>query len=208
MAGELYLRRRKSFEKFAQLSSYIMESLSVEILFSLCYGRMQNVDPDDIPLIFNTAKKKLNFDSSKETLDQAFIKYLKNNDVMLTLPLVGTQFYNWEADSDVLDKLTDNLGCENILERAEMIRNAKHDFYSTLECSVQAEPYNHYDKNSILVCIENIESKISGNPGLEKTGHIRALAAKIIREAKENKMSFAGKLARLSYNEIVVQLSV
>lgn len=208
LAGELYMRRSDSFEKFTQLSSYIMENLSVEMLFSLCYGKMHEVNPDQIPLIFNNAKKKLNYDSSKETLDQAFIRYIKNNAVTLTLPLVGTQFYNWEADSDVLDKLTDNLGYDNILEKAEKIRIAKHEFYSGLECSVQAEPYNQYDKNSILVCLESIDSKICGNPGLEKVGHIRALAAKVIREAKESKMNYSGKLVSLSYNTIVVQINV
>ena len=107
-----------------------------------------------------------------------------------------------------MDKLSDNLGSENILEKTEKIRKAKHEFYSGLECSVQAEPYNQYDKNSILVCMENIDSKISGNLGLEKAGHIRALAAKIIREAKQEKMNYNGKLVRLSYNTIVVQMNV
>lgn len=208
LAGELYLRRQKSFESFSQLTSYIMENLSVEILFSLCYGKMHEVAPDQIPLIFNNAKKRLNYDSSKETLEQAFIRYMKNNEVSLTLPLVGTQFYEWEPEPSVLDKLTDNLGCDTILEKAEKIRKAKHDFYAGLETVVQAEPYNQYDKNSILVCIEDIESKICGNEGLEKAGHIRALAAKVIREAKENKMSYSGKLAGLSYNSISVQLTV
>ena len=92
--------------------------------------------------------------------------------------------------------------------KAEKIRKAKHDFYASLETSVQAEPYNQADKNSILVCIENIESKISWNPGLEKAGHIRALSAKVIREAKEEKMSYNGKLCRISYRETFVQMTV
>ena len=91
---------------------------------------------------------------------------------------------------------------------AEKIRKTKHDFYENLETVVQAEPYNQYDKNSILVCIENTGAKISGNPGLEKAGHIRALAAKIIREAKPKKMNYGGKLASLSGNEIVVELEL
>ena len=66
LAGELYLRRRSVFEKFPQLSSFIMEDLCAEILFSLCYGEMQNILPDTIPLLFNSAKKKLNFDSSRK----------------------------------------------------------------------------------------------------------------------------------------------
>ncbi len=207
-AGELYLCRRDSFEQFAQLTSYIMEGISVEVLFSLAYGKMSNVDPEDIPLIFNNAKKKLNYNASRETLDQAFMRYFKENSVTLTLPLVGTWVYRWDKAPDVLENLTDNLYCENLLEKSEKIRKAKHDFYASLECSVQAEPYNQADRNSILVCLENISSKISGNPGMEKAGHIRALAAKVIRESKPEKMSYNGKLVRIGYNEIVVQIRV
>lgn len=208
LAGELYLRRQYCFEKFSQLTAYILEPLCVEILFSLCFGKMKEADPDTIPLIFNNAKKKLHFNTAKETLQQAFIRYMKENEVVVTLPLVGTNFYSWDAEPEVLEKLTDNLGCDNILEKAEKIRKAKHDLYAGLETSVQAEPYNKYDNNSILVCIENIDSKISGNPGLEKAGHIRALAAKIIREAKQEKMNYSGKLVRVGYDDIVVQMMV
>lgn len=208
LAGELYLRRQSVFEKFAPLVQYIMEPLCVEILFSLSFGKMQNVEPETIPLIFNSAKKKLNYKAESETLEQAFIRYFKENKVTVTMPLVGTSFYHWDSAPEVLEKLTDNLNCEDLLGAAEKIRKAKHDFYASLKASVQAEPYNQFDKNAILVCIENIEAKISGNPGLEKAGHIRALAAKVIREAKEEKMSYNGKLCRISYRDTVVQMTV
>ncbi|MEE1211941.1 MAG: hypothetical protein UHO11_05550 [Treponema sp.] len=55
---------------------------------------MNNIDPDDIPLIFESAKKKLEYDSSHESLDQAFKRYFKMNEVTVTLPLVGTNFYH------------------------------------------------------------------------------------------------------------------
>lgn len=210
LAGELFLRRRGVFEKFATLTQYILEPLCVEILFSLCYGRMQQIDPDSIPLIFDSAKEKLDFDSSRETLKQALMRWFKKNTVTLTLPLVGTCFYQWEGDiePDVLSKLTDNLSAEDLAGSAEKIRRAKHAFYADLQTAVQAEPYNRADKNSIIVCIENIEAKIFGNPGLEKAGHIRALAAEIIREAKPKKMAYVSKLASLSDRQIVVELTV
>ncbi len=210
LAGELFLRRREVFEKYAQLTQYILEPLSVEILFSLCYGKMNNLEPDDIPLIFENAKKKLDFDSSRENLDQALMRYIKKNSVTLSLPLVGTNFYHWDDDlePEALSKLTDNLSPEDLPAAAEKIRKAKHSFYESLKVSVQAEPYNRVDKNSILVCIENVEAKLFGNPGLEKAGHIRALAAQIIREAKPKKMSYDCKLSSLSYREIVVQFTV
>ena len=91
---------------------------------------------------------------------------------------------------------------------AEKIRNAKHGFYESLITSVQAEPYNSHDKNAILICIESPEAKISGNSGLEKAGHIRALAAKIIREAKPKKMNYNGKLASLAGDKIVVEIEL
>ena len=210
LAGELFLRRREVFEKYAQLTQYILEPLCVEILFSLCYGKMNNLEPDDIPLIFENAKKKLEFDSSRENLDQALMRYIKKNSVTLSLPLVGTNFYHWDDDlePEALSKLTDNLSFEDLPVVSEKIRKAKHSFYESLKVSVQAEPYNRVDKNSILVCIENVEAKLFGNPGLEKAGHIRALAAQIIREAKPKKMSYDCKLSSLSYREIVVQFTV
>ena len=176
LAGELYLRRREVFEKFAQLTQFILEPLCVEILFSLCFGRLNNALPDDVSLIFENVKKKLDFDPSRESLEQAFMRYFKKNEVTLTLPLVGTNFYHWDDDivPDALTKLTDNLSAQDLPEAAEKIRNAKQSFYESLKVSVQAEPYNHADKNSILVCIENVEAKLFGNPGLEKAGHIRA----------------------------------
>ncbi|MBO4759574.1 MAG: hypothetical protein J5505_05895 [Spirochaetaceae bacterium] len=210
LAGELYLRRRSVFEKFAQLTQYIMEDLCVEILFSLCYGRMQNVNPNTIPLIFENAKKKLEFDSSRESLDQAFMRWFKKNAVTLTLPLVGTNFHSWNNDiePELLLKLADNLNADDLTGAAEKIRSAKHDFYKNLKATVQAEPYNPHDKNAIIVCIENISAKIFGNPGLEKAGHIRALAAEIIREAKPAKMAYNAKLFSLTYQTITVQLTV
>ena len=210
LAGELFMRRNEVFEKFAQLTQYIMEPLCVEILFSLSYGKMSNIDPDDIPLIFESAKKKLEFDTSRESLDQAFMRYFKKNTVTVTLPLVGTNFYHWDDDivPEALTKLTDNLSAEDLAGRTKKIRASKHNFYESLKVSVQAEPYNVHDKNSILVCIENVEAKLFGNPGLEKAGHIRALAAEIIREAKTSKMSYTAKLSNLSYREIVVQFIV
>ena len=210
LAGELYLRRAEVFDKFAQLTQFIMEDYCVEIFFSLCFGRMDNVDPDSIPLIFESAKKKLDFDCSRESLDQAVTRWFKQNQVTMTLPLVGTCFYHWDDDiePEALAKLTDNLSADNLPGCAQKIRAAKSAFYDSLQTVVQAEPYNRADKNSIICLIENVGAKIFGNPGLEKAGHIRALAAKVIREAKPQKLSYAGKLFSLNYKTICVQLTV
>jgi hypothetical protein len=210
LAGELYIRRIEVFEKFAQLTQYILKPICVEILFSLCYGRMANIDPEDIPLVFEAAKDKLEYEASREDLEQAFIRYFKNNTVTLTLELVGTNFYQWHKRLSpyFLYKLYDNADKEDIVGSTEKIRKGKHDFYDNLEISIQAEPYNQYDKNSIIVCIENPEAKILGNTGLEKAGHLRALAAKVIREAKPKKVAYAAKLDCFNEKKIVVQLTV
>ncbi|MCR5621128.1 MAG: hypothetical protein K6G18_04660 [Treponema sp.] len=209
LAGSLYLRRRSTFEKFSQLSQFIMEPLCVEILFSLCYGRMQDASPSDIPLVFNMARDKLGFDPSRESLEQAFMRWFKDNPcTTLTLPLVGTRYHDWDCEPEVLDRLCDNLSVDDLVGHAAKIRRAKHDFYASLETTVQAEPYNPHDRNAIIVCIEDIRSKISGNPGVVKAGYIRALAAKVLRESRPKKMAYTSRLARIGGGEIVVQLDM
>lgn len=208
LAGELYLRRKDVFEAFTPLTQYIMEPLCVEILFSLAYGCMNNIDAENLPLLFNIAKKKLEYDSAKETLDQAFMRYFKENKITLTLEAVGTAHHHWDPYSEILDNMADNLNPGDLLGVAEKIRNAKHQFFETLETAVQAEPYNPIDKNAISILLENIDSKITGNPGLEKAGFVRAMAAKVIREAKPEKLTYNGKLVRLSDHDIVVQVTI
>ena len=208
LAGELYLRRKETFESFARLTQYIMEDLSVEILFSLCFGRMSNADEDDVPLVLDSARQKLDFDPSRETLEQAFIRCFKERRCTLTLPLVGTNYYDWEAEPEILRHLCDKLDASDLLGHAQKIRRAKHDFYAALRTVVQAEPYNPHDQYAILASIEGIESKICGNVGLEKVGHIRAIAARAIRLAKPQQMGYEAKLARLSKRDIVVQVTV
>lgn len=208
LAGELYLRRKKCFDKFAQLTQYIMEPLCAEILFSLAYGRLCNTDMDEISIIFDSAKKKLGYDPAKETLDQAFMRFFKENTVSLTLPAVGTAHHRWDCYSNQLEHLADNLSAEDLCGNARKIREAKHKFYAELETAVQAMPYNPADKNAISISIENIDAKVSGNPGLELAGYIRATAAETIREAKPEKLSYNGRLMRLSDSEIIVQLTI
>lgn len=207
-AGELYLRRRTSFEKFSKLTEFIIEPIAAEMLFSLVFGRWNNIEEDEIPLIFNLAKRKIKFDSTCEDLAQAFTRYFKKNESSLTLQVVGNNNHSWMGESEILDLIPSNFTLADFLGEAEKFKKAKHDFYSNLKVSVQAEPYNPTDKNAIAVMIEDIDSKLSGNGGLEKAGYIRATAAKIIREAKEEKISYGGKLVRLSGREIVVRVNV
>lgn len=208
LAGELYLRRKKSFDKFARLTQFIIEPVSAEILFSLLFGRLYDMEENEIPLVLDAAKKKLSYRCESETLEQAFVRYFNENKICLTLPVVGMNYHCWSPYSDFLDGLAENLKAEDLLDQAEKIRKAKHDFYSSLEIVVQAEPYNPTDENAVAVMAECIDAKIAGNPGLEKAGYIRATAAKIIRAAKPEKMSFKAKLLRIDSRNVVVQIEL
>lgn len=207
-AGELYLRRCTSFEKFSKLTEFIIEPIAVEMLFSLVFGRWNNIEEDEIPLLFNLAKRKIKFDSSCDDLAKAFTRYFKENKTELTLQVVGNNHQSWDAESEILNSLPQNYNTSDFLMEAEKFKKAKHEFYASLKVIVQAEPYNPADKNAITVMIEDIDSKLSGNGGLKKAGYIRATAAKILRDAKEEKLSYDGKLVRLSGREIVVRVNV
>lgn len=54
---------------------------------------------------------------------------------------------------------------------------------------------------------ESIDAKIAGNPGLEKAGYVRA-AAKIIRAAKPEKMSFKAELMRIDCRNVVLKIEL
>ncbi len=208
LAGELYLRRKKSFDKFARLTQFIIEPISAEILFTLLFGRLYDMEENEIPLVLDAAKKKLSYRCESETLEQAFVRYFKENKVCLTLPVVGMNYHCWSPYSDYLDGLAENLGAEDFLVQTGKIRKTKHDFYSSLEIAVQAETYNPADENAIAVMAESLDAKIAGNPGLEKAGYIRATAAKIIRAAKPEKMSFKAELMRIDARNVVVKIEV
>lgn len=208
LADELYLRRRASFEKFSKLTEFIIEPVAAQMLFALEFGGWNSPEENQIPLLFNLAKRKIKFDSASEDLAQAFTRYFKENETSLTLPVVGNSHHPWTGESEILDSVSSNFTPADFLVEAEKFKKAKHDFYSNLKVSVQAEPYNPADKNAIAVMIEDIDSKLSGNGGLEKAGYIRATAAEIIREAKEDKISYGGKLVRLSGREIAVRVDL
>ena len=55
---------------------------------------------------------------------------------------------------------------------------------------------------------ESLDAKIAGNPGLEKAGYIRATAAKIIRAAKPEKMSFKAELLRIDCRNVVIKIEI
>ncbi|MBO7430201.1 MAG: hypothetical protein J6U56_04215 [Spirochaetia bacterium] len=206
LAGELYLRRRDVFNRQSQLTKYILGKAAAGILFSICYGRINNIAPDAIPLVYDAAKKQLSFDPAKESLEQALVRYLADRKENITVQIVGTQHYNWDPCTPYLGNLANNIKAEDLSSQLEAIRKATHDFYAGLECSVQAEPYNNADKNAIAVFIEDTCSKFAGNCGMKKAGYVRAIGAKLLRDAQPKRMSWGGCLVRIADNSYVVMI--
>lgn len=208
LAGELYRRRKNSFERFPQLTQFIIKPLAAEMLFALMYGNFYSISEDDAPALFRAAKKILAVDTAKETTEQAFVRCFAGKKTVLTLPVVGTNHYHWSPYSEVFENLSQNITPDSFEAQLKKINDAKHSAYANLSVAVQAEPYNQADENAVSVMIENIDSKLAGNSVLEKAGYIRATAAQIIRAAKPEKMTFSARLARLSKKEIVLEISM
>lgn len=172
------------------------------------FGRFSDITENDIPLILDAAKKKLSYNKESQTLEQAFIQYFKENSASLSLAVVGMSYHSWSPYSEILDGVFSNLQAEDFLFQAEKVRKAKHDFYSSIEIALQAEPYNHVDENAIAVMAEEIDSKIAGNPGLVKMCYIRATAAKVLKTAKSEKLSYKAKLFRIDSRDVVLKIEV
>ena len=206
LAGELYLRRRDVFNRHSQLTKYILGKSAAGILFSICYGRMNSVSPETIPLLFEAAKEQLSFDPAKESLEQALVRYLSDRKEHITVQIVGTSHHDWEPCPPYLENLANNIKPENLAGQIEAIRKATHDFYADIECSVQAEPYNPVDKNAIAVLLEDTWAKFTGNCGMKKAGYVRALGAKLLRSAQPKRMSWGGRLMRISSDSYVVMI--
>ncbi|MDE5898356.1 MAG: hypothetical protein K2H09_03710 [Treponemataceae bacterium] len=208
LAGALYWRRRNSFAKCARLAQFIMQPLAAEILFCLVYGQFGAVSGEGVPLVFAEAKKALGFTPEKETLEQAFVRYFKGKETVLTLPVVGANHHHWSPYSEVFENLLQNITPDAFEAQLKKIYGAKHGTYADLSVALQAEPYNPADENAIAVMIEDIDSKLAGNSVLEKAGYVRATAAQIIRAAKPEKMAFSARLVQLSERETVVEIKV
>lgn len=208
LAGDLYLRRQKTFNRFAAITSYILSDIAPEIVLSLVYGEMPNVSFDEIPLIVKAVEKKLALNPAHESFEQALFRYIQEHTISVTVELVGTCYYRWDPAPRILNRLSNNLSAARLLQDGDEIRKAIRDLYAGLEVSVQAEPYNHVDKYAIAVSIENIEAKICGNRGLEKAGYIRATLAKLLRTAKPAKIRYKASLLRLANDCIAVRIEL
>ena len=211
LAAELFDRRNYVFMKFYPITAYILEDIAPEMLFVWQFGRFSDDfnpypknsekaynNPVTTEQLFKLAEKKLSGGKAKETLEEMFVRYFeKQKKIDLTIGIVGANYRNWDSGIGYLDSiLADHIG-EDLLNGTTKVRDTKQRIYDNLKASVQAEPYNNYDRNAIAVSLEDIESVAAGNPCMKKAGYIRATGAAILRSAFPATMSFSATLARI-----------
>ena len=207
LAGELYLRRKFIFDKFATLVKHITNPLAVEIVFSLMYATIKNSSTSELSLIYAEAKKVLKCKSTKE-LTERFVEYLRTREHEFTVPIVGKHFYNWDEEPEILEKLCYNKIKENLGTRENSINDFRTGIYSSLNVAVQAEPYNSHDDNAIAVYIDDIKQKLYGTDVLVKVGHLRATCASMIRSAHPEMLRLKAKLQSIGFGDIVLKITV
>lgn len=212
LVAELLCRKASVFEKLAPIVNYLVESKIVEIFFSEMFGTFYSSTDNygSLRFLSENFEKKINFKLKSETLEEAFIRYFKENksnkEITFSLPIVGTDFGNWNVETRILNRLLNQLNAESFETQIESIKNVKHNFYKSLEVLAQIEPYNKADKNAIVVMIDDVAAKISGYGGKSKAGYIRRTAAEIIRLARHELITFETKILRIS-SEIVISLT-
>lgn len=230
LAAELFNRRSSIFMKFAQLTLYIIEPVAVEGLFGWLYGQfaddtqlravysgntMFSAAVKDTPSVFyEAAKKRLNPDPSKETIDEMFIRYFKEHDATeITIGVVGAGHYDWALGISYINSIAEQNEGSDFVNGSSKVSAARNTFFASLSTAVQAEPYNPHDANAVVVYADDIQAKIRGNGGKVPAGHLRATGAAVIRKAKPQTFSYSATLARLGDTQdgeegIVVRIKV
>ena len=215
LVAELLHRRTQIFFQFLTLTLYIIKPIAPLALFAWLYGRFSHsggfqkmfqqglLSPtsDTAEILFAAARNELSPEPGKETVDEMFVRYLKQTrHGEFTIGTVGTDFHTWNSQNTALNEFLHEAIGKDFLRGEFLVRERKNKFYSELKVSVQAEPYNPYDPNAIGVAIEDIPGKIFGNGGKSKAGYIRATGAAILRRAFPRKFAYRASLARLGAN--------
>lgn len=215
LVAELLHRRTQVFFQFLPLTLYIIKSIAPLALFAWLYGRFSHssgfqkmfeqgiLSPtaDTAEILFASAREELSPEHGKETVDEMFIRYLKQiGHGEFTIGTVGSDFHVWNSKKAELESFLKEAIGKDFLRGESLVRERKEVFYSELKVSVQAEPYNPYDPNAISVAIEDISGKLFGNGGKSKAGYIRATGAAILRRAFPGKFAYQASLARLGTN--------
>lgn len=215
LVAELLHRRTQIFFQFLTLTLYIIKPIASLALFAWLYGRFSHsggfqkmfqqgiLSPtsDTAEILFAAAREELSPEPGKETVDEMFVRYLKQlGHGEFTIGTVGTDFHAWNSQNTVLNEFLREAIGNDFLKGENLVRERKNKFYSELKVSVQAEPYNPYDPNAIGVAMESVSGKLFGNGGKSKAGYIRATGAAILRRAFPKKFAYSASLARLGSN--------
>ncbi len=207
LAAEIFQKKAPLFMCFPVVTMKLLESISVEGLFSWIWGRFDETGMEDLKNIFaskctkpfeywgvaeaffTSARRRLCIGSEKkESLDECMARYLKTHPgTKLTVGIVGSNHYRWVE--------------KNLYHSSENNINSKEMFTNT-NSIIQAETDNKYDENALAVYFENFIS-----------GYIRKTGASLLRNAFPNKTQFTSSLARLGYSQggstgIVVEIVV
>lgn len=215
LVAELLHRRTQIFFQFLTLTLYIVKPVASLALFAWLYGRFSHssgfqkmfqqgiLSPtsDTAEILFAAARDELSPEPGKETVDEMFIRYLKEiGHGEFTIGTVGTDYHAWNSQNKALNAFLHEAIGKDFLRGESLVRERKNKFYSELKVSVQAEPYNPYDPNAIGVAIEDVSEKLFGNGGKSKAGYIRATGAAILRRAFPKKFAYSANIARLGTN--------
>lgn len=212
LVAELLHRRTQIFFQFLTLTLYIVKPVASLALFAWLYGRFSHSNgfqkmfeqgilsptADTAEILFAAARDELSPEPGNETVDEMFIRYLKEiGHGEFTIGTVGTDYHAWNSQNKALNAFLHEAIGKDFLRGESLVRERKNKFYSELKVSVQAEPYNPYDSNAIGVAIEDVSEKLFGNGGKSKAGYIRATGAAILRRAFPKKFAYSANIARL-----------
>ncbi len=213
LAAEFFHTNANIFMQLPCTTIRLLESISVEGLFSWVWGRFDEKAMNDLRAIyegrcskgfekwgvseafFTAARRRLQITTqNNEPVEKCIALYLKKHPgTKITLGIVGSKHYRW-----IEKKLYATQ--EKMSTIQEEILHAR--------TSIQAESNNTFDKNALAMYIEHPETD-------EKvvSGYIRKTGSELLRKALPNKTFFSTRLSRLGYQQggstgIVVELTI
>ncbi len=193
LAAEIFHRHSKIFMSFPVLTMKLLESISVEGLFSWIWGRFDETAMSDLQLIFEgkctkkfeqwgvaeafftSARRRLCIENKKnESIDDCMAHYLKTHPgTKLTIGIVGSTHYRW---------------VEKTLYHNQKNNSNNKEIFSKTKSVLKADSNNSHDSNAIALYL-----------GDSISGYIRKTGAATLRKALPSKQIFSSRLTRLGY---------
>ncbi len=216
LATEIFHKRAHLFMQYPTTTIKLLESISVEGLFSWIWGRFDEKAMHDVQTIFEgkctkpfsqwgvaetfftAARRRFTITlNSFESIDDCMIHYLRTHKgTTMTLGIVGTNHYRW-VEKNLYDMQQKNL--------------CRQKLFSQTKTVLEADTANTFDKNAVALYAE--ESKDFAGQNKNTLGYVRKTGAELLRKALPNKLHFSSNLARLGYSQggstgIVVELTI